>query len=89
MGNLVRFETHAGESIQIRDARLIPFTQVLYVQIPGVLGGILWERPVSILVERDDGEEQIIPIQNVTRAILFGLFGVLALTWLVTRNIRK
>ena len=85
MGNLIHFETVAGEPIQLENAKLIPFTQEMHVLIPGLWGGVLWERPVSILVKRDDGEEEIIPVQDPTLYIIWALLGAVALTWLFTR----
>lgn len=89
MSNLIYTETHAGEPIALANARLIPFSKTLHVQIPGLWGGFIWERPASILVMHADGREEIIPIQDVTRYIVWGLLGATALVWLFTRNIMR
>jgi hypothetical protein len=86
MGKLVRLETRAGEPIQLSTGKIIPFSKVLYIQIPGLWGGVLWERPASVLVIQDDGEEEIIPIQDVSRYVVLGLIGAIALLWLFTRK---
>jgi hypothetical protein len=89
MQNLIRYETHAGEPISIKGAKLVPFTQVLSIKIPGMLGGFLWERPVSVLVQKADGEEIILPVQDITRIVIWALSGAVALTWLFTRNYQR
>ena len=89
MQNLIRFETHAGETIQLGNARLIPFSQSLHIQIPGLWGGAIWERSVSILVMREDGSEEIIPVQDITRYVIWLLCGAIALAWLFTRKKRR
>lgn len=88
MGKLVRLETRAGEPIQLSTGKIIPFSKVLHIQIPGLWGGVLWERPASVLVIQDDGEEEIIPIQDVSRFAVLGLIGAVALFWLFLRMVR-
>ena len=89
MEKLVRLETRAGEPIQLSNGKIIPFSKILSIQIPGLWGGVLWERPASVLVIQDDGEEEIIPIQDISRYVVLGLLGAVALLWLFTRKKRQ
>ena len=52
------------------------------VRFPGNLGGIIWNRPSSIVVRSADGEEEVLPVRDVTRQTQFallagGLIGIL------------
>jgi uncharacterized spore protein YtfJ len=87
MRRLFQLETLAGEPIQLDNARLIPFSQALHVRLPGIWGGVLWERPVSILVIKNDGEEEIIPIQDVSRYAIIAILGTTFFAWLVIRKL--
>ena len=40
--------------------------------------GLVWNRPRSILLIRPDGEEQVFPIRDRTREIVWTLYGTMA-----------
>lgn len=71
---MIRFETHAGAPVKSGDTRLIPFTKALVIQFPGLPGGLVWNRPVSVLAISPDGEEHLLPIEDKTRQIQISLF---------------
>ncbi len=88
--SIIQVETKAGEPILAGNVRTIPFSRVVRIQIPGLHGGSIWNRPTSIVVLGQEGEELIIPVHDVTRqgqiAILAaGLLGSL-LIWLALRR---
>ena len=72
----IQTETKAGGAITIGETKIVPFSKSVRVQIPGWQGGLIWNRPASLLVVSSDGEEQIIPIVDVTRQALWALLGV-------------
>ena len=76
MPGFIQTETKAGEAITMGETKIVPFSKSLRVQIPGWHGGLIWNRPVSLLVVSSDGSEQIIPIVDVTRQALWALLGV-------------
>ena len=76
MPGLIQTETRAGETITMGGTKIVPFSKSLRVQIPGLHGGLIWNRPASVLVISSDGHEQIIPIVDVTRQALWALLGV-------------
>ena len=83
-------ETHAGEPIRPGRTRLIPFVQSVRLNIPGASGGIVWNRPTSVLAQTPDGQETVLQIRDITRQAqltLLGL-GVLGslLIWLLYRG---
>lgn len=92
MAPLVAVETRAGEPIQAGDRTLIPFARSLRLQFPGRHGGLNWTCPASLLVKNGDGQEQVLPIPDITRRIQIELFGFclgMLLLWILTLRIRK
>ncbi len=73
-GKLFEFETSLGEPVRYDGGRLIPFSRSLVIRSPGVPGILIWNRPSAVLVKMDDGQEQVIPIVDVTRRWQIALF---------------
>jgi hypothetical protein len=92
MQPLLQVETRPGKALQVRNTRFIPFAQSYRMIIPGFQGGLVWNRPVSILTVYPDGSEIVTPVPDVTRRIqimiwTFGLLGGFVL-WLLNRKLR-
>ena len=68
-------ETKAGKPIQAGDTTLVPFANSIQVRVPFIPGGLIWNRPVSVAVQTAQGQEYILPVQDVTRQIYFALIG--------------
>jgi hypothetical protein len=86
MSPLVAIETRAGEPIQAGNRTLIPFARSLRFQLPGRPGGLIWTCPASLLVKDSDGQEQVLPIPDITRRIQLGLLGLclgMLLMWIL------
>jgi len=81
MAPILSFETQAGESIHHGNVTLVPFARVwrilLPFQFPGFNSGfgLAWSKPVSVLAVMEDGQEQVIPVRDVTRQAQVGLLG--------------
>jgi hypothetical protein len=79
-----------GVSIQAGTNRITPFSQAVKLMLPGSRGGLIWNRPVSVLVQGDNGSEQVLPVVDVTRMAQLALLGIgLAggiLFWLIKRR---
>jgi hypothetical protein len=56
-------KTYAGQPWTVGDVAITPESQALTLRWPG--GGIVWNRPVAVLVERAQETERI-PIVDVT-----------------------
>jgi len=89
MPDFVRIETHSTHPINHQGRRLVAFAQSVSLQIPGLPFGLVWNRPVSLLVVDSDGQEQIFPIKDPTRLIILGLACGILFTWLITRKINR
>lgn len=82
--SIIHYETHGGTPIIYRGGKLIPFSQVLRLKPPGFPGGLVWIRPISVMAISADGQEQIIPVNDPTRQIIWMLLGATLLTALFT-----
>ena len=69
----LRIETRTSPPIQVDDTRLYLRAQVVQLRLPVLHGGLIWNRPVSVVVRRHGGREQILPIPDVTRSAVIGL----------------
>ncbi len=83
MAGLLTIETSAGRPIQLRGARLVPFSQAVRLRLPFARGGLTWNRPVSVLVIQPDGSEKVLPVPDPTRLLVWALLGSAFLAWLV------
>jgi hypothetical protein len=73
--------------IQHKNIRLVPFARTFRFRLPGLGGGFVWSKPVSMLVSYPDGREDVFLIPDQTcRVLLYllfsGFFGWLAFRWL-------
>jgi len=93
MDPLLTVENRAGQSIHFNGNTLVPFTQHWRLKLPWSKGGLIWNRPVSVVIRDAQNLETVIPIQDVTRQVswlLFGLsFASVVLTFLARLNQRK
>ena len=70
------YETHAGEPVRAGRRRLTPFSKVLRIQIPGgPSGGLVWNRPIGVLVREADGQETMLHVRDTTRIVELLLIG--------------
>jgi hypothetical protein len=92
-GSFLELENRAGSPILAGGTRLIPISRALILKFPGMRGGVIWSRPVSVVARFADGQEQVIPIRDVTRRAQLALYGGaligVLLTWLVRRQVDK
>lgn len=89
LASFITTETQVGEPVSIGDTTIVPMAKSLRFQIPKLQGGLIWNRPVSLLVREPDGNEEVLHIRDVTRRVQFGLIlgslaGLLAV-WFVQR----
>ena len=86
----ITIETMPGETIDVGKHKITPFSQAVKLIIPGSKGGLIWNRPVSVLVQEADGSEQVLPVVDITRVAQLALLGIgLAggiLFWLIKRR---
>lgn len=74
MPRLISIETHSGQPIRAGQNTITPFSWALRLHIPGLKGGLIWNRPTSVLIQSADGHEQVLSITDVTRMVEWSLF---------------
>lgn len=89
MTDFLSVETQSGAPIQFRDLQLVPFTRSVCLRVPGLNGGLIWNRPASVLVIDAEGREQVLPVQDPTRRIVWTLFGGTLILWLLLKGINN
>jgi hypothetical protein len=66
-------EIRTGETQRVGDMEITPQSKVLKIQSRGGHFGFIWNRPKSVIVRTDDGQESILPVRDVTRNIIWGM----------------
>lgn len=83
-------QTSAGEPVQVGEMHVYPIARSYMVNLPSVKSGIVWNRPLAVIVEDSRGKRQIIPVHDKTRQLQIaflaaGLIGAF-LTWAIFRR---
>jgi len=86
-------QTSPGDPVEVNEVTIYPVARSYRINLPGVRGGIIWNKPLAVIVEDSNGNRQVLPVPDRTRqlqiAIFYaGLIGTL-LTWLIFRKSRK
>jgi LPXTG-motif cell wall-anchored protein len=71
-----RIETLTGPPIPIPDAQVYVRSRLVQLRFPADHGGLIWNRPVALVVRTLDGQEKTVPIVDVTRMAVFTLAGI-------------
>jgi hypothetical protein len=87
---LLRIETLTGQPIKVKGTQLRVRSQVVQLRLPVTRGGLIWNRPVAVLVQAMDGRDQLLPIPDLTRTAVLALMVLsLAVTFLLMLFRRK
>jgi hypothetical protein len=70
---IVQLKGGVGQAVTVGDVTVTPLSQALVIRLP--FGSFVWNRPTAILVDRIGGTERL-PIVDVTRILVWGLFGI-------------
>ncbi len=86
--SFIEFATHTSDPILLDGKTLQLASRALVLRLPRSLGGLVWNRPISVSVRTTDGRDETWPVHDWTRltefAILgFGLLGsiLIGLAW--------
>ena len=83
----VHWQTLSGEPVTVGGVTVTPQSRALIVQWPYRIGGLVWNRPLAVWVQRG-GQTRRIPVVDVTRRAQIALFG-LALVFGLTTLVLK
>ena len=93
MTELVNVEINAGEPLALGMRTITPFAQSVQFKLPGSTGGLIWNRPVSVLVQEGSGEEHVLSVPDVTRQTIWALWGgslfMVLIGWLIIMIFRR
>ena len=86
IGNWLQWESLMGRPVVGGGRTVTPVSQTVNVRFPS--GGWVWNRPVAVLVESEEGTERL-PIVDATRLGMIGASaaaaGLALLIWLLVR----
>jgi hypothetical protein len=68
----ITYEYQSGEPLTVNGTTLTPQSRAFSLRWPN--GGLVWNRPVAVLVERE-GQVERLPIADVTRYAQIALYG--------------
>jgi hypothetical protein len=86
---LLQIQTQAGVPIQAGNLRLTPFARSVTLRFPNFPGGFIWNRPTALLVQSADGNEELLPIHDLTRRRQFALLGLGLAAGLIIRMLSR
>ena len=72
--SLLRIETLTGQPIKVKDTQVRVRSQVVQLRFPFIHGGLIWNRPVAVLVRTADSQDRVLPVPDVTRNAVLMLF---------------
>jgi hypothetical protein len=65
--SLLRIETLTSQPVKFKDTQLRVRSQVVQLRLPIANGGLIWNRPVAVVLSTPDGQEQTLTVPDVTR----------------------
>jgi hypothetical protein len=71
--SFLRIETLTSQPMRVRDSQLRVRSQVIQLRLPILNAGLIWNRPVAILVRTPHGQDHILPVLDVTRIVVLAL----------------
>jgi hypothetical protein len=73
---LFHIETLTSEARRVKDVQLRVRSQVVQLRLPIAHGGLIWNRPVAVLVDLPDGQQRVLPIPDPTRTAVLAFTGI-------------
>ena len=70
---IIETEIITGETQQVGNFQLTPLSQVLKVKSSGNHAVFFWNRPKAVIVRTLDGQEQVLPVTDVTRIAIWAM----------------
>ena len=74
--SILHIETLTSPPITIQDTQFQVRSQLFQLRFPPIKGGVIWNRPVAVVVRTVDGQENILLIPDVTQTAIWTLAGI-------------
>jgi len=71
--SLLRIQTLTSQPVKVGDMQVYFRSQVLQVRLSSGHGGLIWNRPLSVVMGTRGGEEQMLSVPDVTRTAVLTL----------------
>src|SRR5262245_61548114 len=71
--SLFHIETLTSQPLKVKDIQVRLRSQVIQLRLPIANGGLIWNRPVAVVIQTADGQYQTLPVQDVTCATVLAL----------------
>ena len=84
--DFIQLQTNTGEKITAGNLSLTPQSKALTIRLP--FGGLVWNRPVAVLVE-ENGQTRRIPIVNATRLAQVGVLALALVSVIISAIIAQ
>jgi hypothetical protein len=65
----------AGDPVRVERDQVVPLTRSIRANLFGLRGGLVWNRPIAVMIISEDGTERVLPIRDVTRNSQLLFFG--------------
>ena len=93
MPNPLTFQYLLGQPVKFGDRTITPIAKSWRYQGPGQMTYLNWNRPTSVLVRQGNDQEEVIPIPDITRRLVWTILGAglgaILLLWIVSRLTRR
>lgn len=85
MARLLQRTTVPGRPIPVASGTIVPLARRWLLRLPGDHGGLIWKRPLGVLVRGSDGTERRLAVTDWTRigqlALLVGALMAAFVFW--------
>lgn len=85
LNNWIVYQHREGAPVPMGSYTLTPISRAFIIQIPGLRGGLVWNRPSAVRLTYADGSQQWIPVRDVTRLTIFGIAALSILAAILAR----
>jgi hypothetical protein len=83
MTEWIELETREGNPVQASGWKITPLSRALKIKFPFLNGGLVWNRPSSIIVEGPDQLQRTIQVEDTTRLAQIAIVGAVFSTLLI------
>jgi len=87
--SILRIETLTGPAITIQDTQVHLRSQIVQLRFSRINGGVIWNRPVAVVVRTLEGKEKIVPIPDPTRYAMLTLSGLCFIGMLLLISLKR
>jgi hypothetical protein len=70
---IIEREIQSGEALLVGDYKITPQAQQFRIRFPGHQAALIWNRPHAVIVNRGAGNEDIVPVKDVTRVVIWSM----------------